>query len=74
MCGKSLFRKRIKLAGVRIPFNGGVEPPRIEGLEPRAKARQLARGKLFDGLLDVLGGSHASDIALGRCMEKGAEG
>jgi hypothetical protein len=73
MCGESLFRKRIKPAGARIPFNGTVEPLRVEVLEPRAKPRQLARGKLFDGLLDVLGGSHASDIALERLTEKGAE-
>jgi hypothetical protein len=50
VCGESLIRKRIKPAGARIPFNRGVEPQRVEGLEPCAKPRQLARGKLFDGL------------------------
>jgi hypothetical protein len=69
--GESLFRKRIKPAGARIPFNGSVEPLRVEGLKPRAKPRQLARGKLFDGFLDVFGGGHGSDIALGRGVEKG---
>jgi hypothetical protein len=56
--GESFFRMRIKLAGPRVPLNGGVELRRIEGLEPRAKSRQLARGKLFDGFFDVFGGGH----------------
>jgi hypothetical protein len=73
VCCESLFRKRIKPAGPSVPFGGGVELLCVEGLEPCAKPRQLARGKLFDGLLDVLGGSHASDIALERHTEKGAE-
>jgi hypothetical protein len=72
-CGESLFRKRIKPSDARIPFNGGVKLPCVEGLEPCTKPRQLARGKLFDGFLDVFGCGHASDIALVRCMEKGAE-
>jgi len=41
------------------------------GLEPRAKPRQLARGKLLDGLLDVFGGGHVRYIALARRAEKG---
>jgi hypothetical protein len=73
VCCESLFRKRIKPASARIPFNRAVEPLRVEEFEPRAKPRQLARGKLFDSLLDVLGGSHASDIALARRTEKGAK-
>jgi hypothetical protein len=37
--GESFFRLRIKLAGPRVPFNSGVEPLRVEGLEPYAKPR-----------------------------------
>jgi hypothetical protein len=64
MRGKSLFRKRIKLAGVRIPFNGGVEPPRLEGLEPCAKPRQLAWGEPLNGFLDVFGSGHPENISV----------
>jgi hypothetical protein len=64
MRGKSFFRMRIELAGVAIPLNGVVELRRIEGLEPRAKPRQLAWGKLFNGFLDIFGGGHVGDIAI----------
>jgi hypothetical protein len=57
--GKSFFRMRIKLTGARVPLNGGVELLRVEGLEPRAKPRQLARGKLFEGFFDLFGRGHA---------------
>ena len=63
MRGKSFFRMRIALASARVPLNGGIELFRVEGLEPRAKPRQFARGKLFDGFFDVFGGGHAQDIA-----------
>ena len=46
MCGKRLFDKRIESTGLRIPLDRGIELLRVEGLEPRAKPRQLARGKL----------------------------
>jgi hypothetical protein len=39
---------------------------RVEGLEPRTKPRQLARGKLFDGFFDVFGGGHVRDTAFAR--------
>jgi hypothetical protein len=66
MRGKSLFRMRIQLASARIPLDGVIELRRIEGLEPRAKPRQLTRRKLFDGFLDVFGGGHGGDIAFAR--------
>ena len=68
--GKSLFRMRIKLAGAAIPLNRGVELLRIEGLEPGAKTRQLAGGKLFDGFLDVFGRGHVGNIASAPVTEK----
>jgi hypothetical protein len=71
MGGKSFVRERIKLAGADIPGNGGVKLLRVECFKPRAKACQLARGKLFDGLFDVFGGGHAGDIAFARGTEKG---
>jgi hypothetical protein len=49
VCGKGFIRVRIKPAGAYIPLDGGVKLRRVEGLEPRAKPSQLARGKLFDG-------------------------
>ena len=58
MRGKGFVRVRIKLAGARVPFNGSVELLRVEGLEPRAKSRQLPWSKLFDGLFEVFGGGH----------------
>jgi hypothetical protein len=48
--GKRFIRMRIKLAGLRVAFDCGVELRRIEYLEPRAEPRQLARGKLSNGL------------------------
>jgi len=69
--GESFFRMRIKLAGTYVSLNCGVKPLRVEGLEPCAKPRQLARGKLFNGFFDVFGGGHVGDIALGRGTEKG---
>jgi hypothetical protein len=64
--GKGLIRVRIKLAGVDVPLNGGVELRRVESLEPDAKPRELARGKLFNGFLDVFGSGHINYIAFGR--------
>jgi hypothetical protein len=69
--GESFFRMRIKLSGPSVPFNSSVKLLCVEGLEPCAKPRQLARGKLFDGFLDVFGGGHDRDIALARGVEKG---
>ena len=68
--GKSFIRVRIKLASSGVPLNGRVELLRVEDLEPRAKPRELARSKLFDGFLDVFGGGHVGDIALARGTEK----
>jgi hypothetical protein len=67
------FRMCIKLASARVPLNGSVELCGVEDFKPRTKPRQLARGKLFDGFLDVFGGGHVKDIALGRDAAKGVE-
>jgi len=64
--GKGLIRVRIKLAGRNVPLNCGVELRRVEGLEPGAKPRELARGELFNGFLDVFGSGHINYIAFGR--------
>jgi hypothetical protein len=34
--------------------------------EPCAKTRELARGKLFDGFLDIFGGGHTENITFAR--------
>jgi hypothetical protein len=60
---KGFVRMCIKLAGARVPLNRGVELLRVEGLEPRTKPRQLARGELFDGFLDVFGSGHAWSVS-----------
>ena len=54
---------RIKLAGLRVAFDRGVELSRVKRLEPRTKPRQLARGELFDCFLHVFCGGHAEDVA-----------
>ena len=54
--GKSFIRMCIELAGPGVALDRGVELLRVEGLEPRAKPCELARGKLFDGFFDVFGG------------------
>jgi hypothetical protein len=63
---KGLFSMGIKLAGAGVPLNGRVELLCVEGLEPRTKPRELARGKLFYGFFDVFGGSHVRNIAFAR--------
>jgi hypothetical protein len=63
---ESFVRVRIELAGVGVPLDGGVELTRVKCFEPRAKTRELARGKLFDGFLDVFGGGHGENIAFVR--------
>lgn len=63
MGGKSFIRMCIKPVGACVPLNGGVELLRIEGLELRAKPRQLTRGQAFNGLFDVFGGGHVLDVA-----------
>src|SRR3982074_3748536 len=60
--GKGFIRVRIKLAGVGVPLNPAVELLRVEDLEPGAKPREVARGELFNGSLDIFGGGHAEDI------------
>ena len=64
--GKGFIRVRVKLAGTGVPLNRSVELLRVEGLEPDAKPRELARGELFDGFLDVFGGGDVDDIAFAR--------
>jgi hypothetical protein len=56
--GKGFFRKCVKLAGLGVTLDRGVELLGVEYLEPRAKSRKLARGKLFNGFLDVFGSGH----------------
>lgn len=70
MCGESLFRMGIPLAGADVPLNRGVELPGVEGLEPGTKSHQLARRKLLDGVLDVFGGGHVGNIAFAPAAEK----
>ncbi len=70
MGGERLVRQGVKPSGADVLFNDGVELLRIEGLEPRAKPRQLARGKLLDGLLDIFGGGHPDNVAATQFAEK----
>ena len=65
------FRMCIKLASARVPLNGSVELCGVEDFKPRTKPRQLARGKLFDGFLDVFGGGHVGNIAVAPVTGKG---
>ena len=64
--GKRFFRMRIELPGARVTLDRGVELPGVERLEPGAKPRKLARGKLFNGSLDVFGGSHIGNLTSAR--------
>jgi len=50
---KSRIRVYVKLAGLSIMRDGGIELPRVKRLEPRAKPRKLARGEQIDGFRDV---------------------
>ena len=57
-------------AGADIPLDGDVELLRVNGLEPGAKPRELARGELFDGFLDIFDGGQVDHIGFARCAEK----
>jgi len=72
--GKRLVRMRVKFAGACVALDGGVELPGIKGFEPGTKARQLARGKLLNDFLDILGGRHGQNIAFAEQTEKIAVG
>jgi hypothetical protein len=62
---------RVKLTGEGVSFNRGVKLVRVKFFKPQTKPCKLARRKLFDGLLDVFGGSHGRDIALAHKAWKG---
>ena len=64
--GKGFICERVKLAGADIPLDGRVELLRVEDLEPGTKPRELARGELLNGFLDVFGSGHVGDIAFAR--------
>ena len=73
--GKGFFRKCIKLAGVGVTLDRGVELPGAEEFEPRAKPRQLARGKLLDGILDFFGGGHVGRYSIcARSLKRAVRG
>jgi hypothetical protein len=63
---KGFIRERIKLDSLGVALDRRVKLLRIERFEPHAKPRQLARGKLFDGFLDVFGRGHDENIG-SRC-------
>ncbi len=73
MCGEGFFGLRIKLASLGVAFDRVVELRVVEGFKPRAKPRELARGKLFDGFFDVFGSSYVGDIAFASDAGKGAD-
>lgn len=58
------FRMGVKFAGEGIPLDDDIQPPCIEGLEPRAEPRQLTWGKLLDGFSDVFGGAHEGEHSI----------
>jgi hypothetical protein len=64
--GEGFIRVCVAFAGAFVPLDGGVESLRIEGVEPRTKPRQFARGKLFDSFFEVFDSSHVRNIAFGR--------
>jgi hypothetical protein len=66
MRGKGFFRECIKLAGLGVTLDRGVELLSVEYLEPCAKPRKLARGKLFNGFLDVFGSGHPGNVTFTR--------
>ncbi len=67
-------RERVKFAGARVSFDGGVELLGIKGLEPGTKPRQLAWGELPNGFSDILGGCHGAEhsIHMGSRKERAA--
>jgi len=66
MRGKRFFRRCIKLPGAGVTLDRRVELLGVEHLEPRAKPRKLARGKLFNGFLDFFSGGHIGNITFVR--------
>jgi hypothetical protein len=70
MLGKGFFGQLVELAGTRISFDGSIELGGVETFEPGTKARQLVRAKLFNGLFDIFGGSHPSNISPANRLRK----
>src|SRR5579871_3336537 len=72
MLSKSLFSELVQLAGAGIALDRSIELCRIESFEPRAKARQLVRSKLFNSPFDVFGSGHLKNISSSGAARKDA--
>ena len=71
---QSFVGEWIKLAGLHVALDRGIELPCVESLEPGAKSCQLLRGQLFDSFLDVFGCGHAQNITFVREARKSGWG
>jgi len=63
MRGKGFVRELVERAAARIALDFFIEPRRVEGVEPRTKARQFAGGEALDSFFDVFDGAHGHTIA-----------
>jgi hypothetical protein len=63
MLGESLFSEFVELARASIVFDRSIELRRVIGLEPRTKACQLPRRKLFNGFFDFFSSGHLDNIS-----------
>ena len=62
ICRKGFLGKGIEPAGVCISFDSGVESIGVKPLEPGTKTGQLGGRQLLDGLFDIFGGCHFTNI------------
>lgn len=60
----------IKFARTRVMFNGRVEAIGVKCFEPSAESCQFPGRQLFDGLFDVFGCCHSSNITPSGSSEK----
>src|SRR5215218_7156931 len=60
----------IELAGTRIAFDGGVELIGVKRFKPGTRSRQLRGRQLLDGLFNVFGCSHFSNITSRKRRER----
>jgi len=60
----------VELAGVRITLDGSVEAIGVKRFKPDTKSGQFLRRQLLDGLFNVFGCCHSSNITPRRRSEK----
>ena len=73
MCRYSFLCQCVELASMRITFDGCVELIGVKRFKPGTKSRKFPRRQLLDGLFNVFGCCHSSNITSRKRREKPCE-